>query len=175
MMRVETVPIFTFGELSDDAKARAIESARAAGWGEDGWGEEWRESLDKAAEALGFTVKDWSVGGRGTFCSIDAGPHSDAMTGVRAWKWLHNNGVADAIAEPCPFTGYCGDEALLDPLRAFLLAPDGRSVEEVFEDCATSWARAWEEDMEYQSSDEAIAESLEVNEVEFTGSGDLWS
>lgn len=173
-MRTEEVKVFKFSELSDEAKTNAIEHARNNGWYGDAWEAEWRRSLDKASDALGFKVNNWSVGGRGTFCSIELDESIGELSGVRAWKWLQNNGVLDAIKEHGPFTGYCGDESLLGPLRDFIRMPDSQTLEDIYQDCVSSWAHAWERDMEWQQSDEYIAEDLEANVHEFTEGGRFW-
>lgn len=173
MARTFETTVYTFGELTDKAKERAIDSARSRGWGDgDAWDSEWRGALSGAADALGFTVKDWSVGTCShSYCTIDFDTEAADLSGVRAWKYLQNNGVGIAIMDPCPFTGFCGDEALLDPLRAFLLKPDDTNLLGLFQKCVDSWVSAWVSDMEYESSDEAITESIEANEVEFHENG----
>jgi len=176
-MRIKTTVLYHFDELpTDEAKERAIESARERGWYDgSGWEGEWRDALKGAEETLPFSVRDWEVGlWSPSFVTIDTDEDAGSLVGVRAWKWLHANGIAEAIADPCPWTGYCGDEAFLDPLRAFLARPDlGTTLEDLLQACADSWVSGWVQDMEYQTSDEAIAESLQANEYEFDEAGNL--
>jgi hypothetical protein len=72
----------------------------------------------------------------------------------------------------CPFTGYCFDEVLLDPIRAFLKKPDSRSYLDLMNDCVANWAKAYQDELEYNDSDEAVDEMLDVNCYEFTECGD---
>lgn len=170
-MRTETRTLYTYDELSERAQERARDGARSSGWYGDAWAEEWRDTLKSASAVFGVSV-DWEVGGRGTYCSVtfdvaDVGE----LRGVRAWKYAHAQ-WAEAIAAECPFTGYCGDESFLDPLRAFLKRPAlDVTLADVFVDCGASWASAWESDMEFQQSDEYVGEDLEANGHEFTKDG----
>jgi len=175
-MRTETVDIYRFEELEPHAQERAIERASSSGWYGDAWADEWRDTLKAAERALPIRVKDWTVDPWGlTDATIETTDEQlEDLSGVRAWKWIHNSGLADAIAKPCPWTGYCGDEAFLAPLRAFILRPDARFLGDLFQECGDAWARGWRDDIEYQMSDEAIGEDLTINEVEFTEDGDLY-
>jgi len=175
-MRTEAVSIFQFEDLEPIAQERAIERARAAGWYGNAWADEWRESLKCAERALPIRVKDWTVDPWGpTDATVETMDEEiEHLSDVRAWKWIHNSGLADAIAKECPFTGYCGDEAFLAPLRAFIRRPDSRALGDIFQECGDSWACGWRDDIEHQMSDEAIREDLICNEVEFTEDGELY-
>tara|TARA_E500000305_G_C4028231_1_gene243101 strand:+ start:4040 stop:4567 length:528 start_codon:yes stop_codon:yes gene_type:complete len=175
-MRTETFTIYTFEELSGEVQAVAIENARERfDYGLE-WGDKWRETIQVASETLGLIVDDWSVNpwGRSHARVEMRDDVAASLSGVRAWKWLHSNGVAEAIREDCPFTGYCGDESFLDPMRAFLKKPTDATLQELVSECADSWAKAWAADMEYLQSDEAIRESLIANGREFTANGGLY-
>lgn len=174
--------VFTYDELSPEAQETARDAARARGWYGDAWSNEWRASLDKASDAIGLRVRDWSVdpfGGRSYVSGVGTGYDYkvDELQGVRAWKWLARN-VAPAIGAEgdCPFTGYASDESLLAPLRAFLARPNlTDTVRDVLAACATAWAKAWAEDMVDQHSDEYVADDLTANEYEFTADGSFWN
>jgi hypothetical protein len=180
MPTTHTITTYTFAELSAEAQERAIENARDdQGFRGEAWSEEWRDTIQEAERVLPFGFDGWEVESSGSglvrgYALLD---DADAATlsGVRAWKWLQNNGVAAAIGEPgsMPFTGYCGDEALLDPLRAFLARPDESvAIENLAQDCLESWALAWSRDMEYQYSDEAVREELSNrDDIEYLETG----
>lgn len=179
-MRTESFTVYTFDELSDDAKARALDSYRdkfSHFIGSD-WSEEWRRSIESAQDAFGFRIRDWSVNQFDySFSRLvidDLGDFPENPSGVRLWKYLRNSGLADRVSDDCPWTGYCGDEAFLDPFRDFMLRPDARSWGELVADCVESFFRVWQLDVEYQYSDEAIRETIEANEYEFLESGDLY-
>lgn len=71
----------------------------------------------------------------------------------------------------CPFTGFCGDEDLLDPIWKFLEKPDGTTFEELIGECMDSLTKSVVADMEYQESFEYFEEHCSGNEYEFTEDG----
>lgn len=173
-MRTCTVELYTYDELTTEAQTRARDAARSRGWfNGDDWEGEWRDTLIKGADALDLTVGDWSVGlDSYTHTSVTLQDDVAELAGVRAWKYLQRYVDVIGAEGSCPFTGYCGDESFLDPLRAFLKRPDTTStVQDIMEACATSWANAWLAEMEYQITDESVADSLTANEYEFTEVG----
>jgi len=176
-MKTCTVTLYTYSELDEQAQKRARDAARARGWYGDAWSEEWRDSLTKAADALDFRVKGWSIdpcGRRGTYCDVEVTDDDVAeLQGARAWKYLRAN-YADAIATDCPFTGVMSDETLLGPLRAFLKRPNTHdTVQDIMDACADAWATGWAEDIEFQTLDEYVAEDLEANGYDFTATDDF--
>jgi len=196
-MRTEQVEIFKYDELSDAAK----ESARSWYFGEGfeyHWSNEWIESLKGFAEQFPVKVLTWEANPH-SYSSIGIETHFYAysyeiddnireLSGVRAFKWLVNNGhdmvrnngdktlekVINAVDGTCPFTGYIGDCSPLDPLADFLKKPDSRTLGELFQACADKWLKDFIADMEYQESDEYVAGHMMANEYEFTASGEFW-
>ena len=170
----EAVTLYAFSELSEEAQARAIDTASQDPYRGSDWDNEWRDSLTEACKVLPMRVDRWEVNYCGSYACAEFteeyGYYQDAesLSGVRAWKWLHNNGIAEAIGEPgsCPFTGYTGDESLLDPLRSFLRAPDACTLGELMLQCADSWAQGWQTDIEWQFSEECLREELESDDEE---------
>jgi hypothetical protein len=178
MAQTRTITVYSFSELNDDAKAYAIEAYRSAGM-EPAWCDEWIDSMrafEKVAPVYNVTFE--AGGYRCASVSFEpyGGYYIDdvmALSGVRAWKWLVNNGWRDlATNGDCPLTGYCGDEDLLDAIRKALKNPKGiASIYDVFNDCLHDWVFAFNADLEHQESDEYIAEMLEENGYEFMGDG----
>ena len=79
-----------------------------------------------------------------------------------------------AAGQDCPFTGYCGDETLLDAIRKALANPAAiTSLRDVFNDALQSWAWAFESDINHWHSEEAIREDIEANGYEFNANGTL--
>ena len=75
----------------------------------------------------------------------------------------------------CPFTGYCMDETLLDPIRAFIKYPSPNTdYEMLIYDCLHSWLYACRDAYEYWLTPEAITEDIECNEYEFMEEGQLY-
>jgi hypothetical protein len=71
----------------------------------------------------------------------------------------------------CPLTGYCGDHSLLDPIYEFMKKPRNITFRELLEECFEKWIKYFNEDRDYQSSDEFLEEEAEANEYEFTQDG----
>jgi hypothetical protein len=169
---------YKFDELDPKVQAKVVEQWRYNDTFH--WGDEWRDSLKAFAGRAPLTIRDWSVGYPGTYVSFEMdeddnyGDGLGTMSGVRAWKWLVNNGWNRLVGGDCPFTGYCGDEALLDAIRTALAYPSKiTSLRSVFQDALHDWAKAFEQDLDYWHSEEAIREDIEANGYEFYGDGSL--
>jgi len=70
-------------------------------------------------------------------------------------------------------TGYCMDDALLQPIYDFLRKPDSRTLKDLYDDCFNAFIESWNRDVEYQYSDECIIETIKANEYEFTENGEI--
>jgi hypothetical protein len=75
------------------------------------------------------------------------------------------------IEEGCPFTGVCYDQDLLDPIYKFLRKPDKRDFKELLEDCLSSLNKSVQGEIEGNSEDDAISDTIISNEYEFTADG----
>jgi hypothetical protein len=173
MARVLEVTVYKLDELDADVRQRVISN-----WREGDtffWSDEWRDSLDAFAKIAPLTIRNWEVGYRSNGVTFDMDENVADLSGVRAWKWLVNNGWAKlATGQDCPFTGYCGDEDLLDAIRAAIANPASiTSLRDVFADALHDWAKAFERDIDHWGSEEAIREDIEANEYEFNANGTL--
>jgi RecG-like helicase len=81
---------------------------------------------------------------------------------------------AITLTNSCVLTGWCVDEDILEPIYKFLESPDNRTFESLLEECLESWRIAWEKEMEYESSDEYISETIIANEYDFTEDGEMY-
>lgn len=90
---MRTLNVFTFNELSETAKLKAVECYRAYRGGNDFYFSEYKASLEAFAEDVGITIKDWSYGLDGCSVRFDLGDREglDTMTGARAYAWVVNN------------------------------------------------------------------------------------
>ncbi len=167
-MRQKTITLYTFDELSDEAKANACEAFRNNGF-EYHWSDEWKQSLRGFLDAFPVNLKNWSVSTCGqTWFKYAMMNEDDAdLTGQALAD------ILPVLGEECPFTGYCGDESFLAPYRAFMLKPDERSYSELMSDCLNSGFNDWESDMEHQESDEYIGDFLQANGYEFEENGNM--
>lgn len=209
-MKTIEVQIYSFDELSEKAKQKAINNYRDNN-SEIAWAEENRQTLEKFAEIFPIKITNWSYGGRGEGVSFyfTLNDCIEEMTGQRLAKYIWNNYKRDLfkgkyyslwskkeksykyykegypvlktryskilLDNSCVLTGYCVDDDILQPVYDFLNKPiEGVSFRDLLENCFDSWITACNNGIEYQNSDEYIAEELINNEYEFTENGKLY-
>lgn len=177
-MQTVTIEIFTFDELPESAKETAREWYRAQGdcWH---WHEEWWQSAKAFSEIAPIKVWGADYDRMETSTEWTGDLETARLSGLRAWKWLRNNGwfeLANRNAMgDCTLTGYYGDCPLFDPIKQYAAKP--LAVPELgvlFEDCIYSWLKAARDDMEWHYSDECIDEHLEMNGYQFTIEGKFY-
>lgn len=90
---MRTLNVFTYNELSDAAKLKAVESYRTYRHCADFDFSEYKASLEAFADDIGVTIRDWSYGLDGCTVNYDLGDREglDTMTGARAYAWIVNN------------------------------------------------------------------------------------
>lgn len=90
---MRTLNVFTFNELSETAKQKAVECFRAYRSGIDFDYSEYKASLAAFADDLGININNWSYGLGGCTVDFDFGDLEglDTMTGARAYAWIVNN------------------------------------------------------------------------------------
>ena len=175
-MRVKEIKIYEFSELSAKVKVAVLDKERVH---PDvfPWSDEWVNSLTSFCEHFNLTDLRYSVSAwNHSHCSAALSDEDlQSLKGVRLWKYLKNNGLVNDkfLSGDCPFTGYYGDESLLDPIREFMGKPSGITYPGLLDQCFASWIKGYVADEEYAYSDEALIESLDANEVEFFEDGRL--
>ena len=144
-MRIIETEVYTFDELSDDAKENAkIELVSEYFWADDAIA-----SLYAFADEIGVKIIDYRIDWS---CS--------AISHVK-WEWYVDEHKNDLSVEE--LTGYCMDYPLID---------EWNKTKDV-DDAIGSWLYNCESDYEYQQSDEYMSEHCEANEYEFTKEGTL--
>ena len=100
-MRTAEVKIYSFDELSDEAKERAH-----ANWLNEGhehfWAGEARDTIKAFESEFGVTIRNWRYDSSGYGYDIDFGGISDEvleLSGNRARAWIWNN-HGDMLIEP---------------------------------------------------------------------------
>ena len=175
-MRTETIEIYKFNELSEEAKEKAhqnfLNSER-----EYFWIDENLESLKKGLEYFDFNLSDWSINyhcATNAYLKIESNHYDnqEELSGIRLWKFLqdyihgyrtnslkypHKNGLLEGN---CPFTGYCADENFLDPIRKFIEKPTDKTFQELMEECAYEVMNVIELDYDYQNSIEFFSNQI---------------
>jgi hypothetical protein len=172
-MKHVTIKVYTYSELSEQAQERAREWFIGDGcWH---WGGEWWQSAQEFSDIAPIDILSADYNRAEVDISWSADSETSELSGLRAWKWLQNNGwfalAAQNVKGGCTLTGYCGDCPLFDPLQEYASAPlSVPSLEQVFYECAQAWVTQASGDLDYYQSEEYIAESG----FEFTESGEFW-
>jgi hypothetical protein len=196
-MRTKTIKIYSFNELSEEAKENALREYRDNNT-EIFWESETLESLKGLFENCnGVSLKDYSLGEYQSCIEISfTNEEVEEFTGKRAMAWLENNllsniripfnsfavnGTRKKLAQygqyyrggmikPCPFTGYCVDDDFIDSLVKDIKGGD--DLKSAFENLASVYQKIIQNEVEYQNSEEFIADYFESNDVEFDEAGE---
>lgn len=176
MPRTIETTVYQFDELSERAKERARDWYRSGVcWS---WSEEWWDSAQAFSQIAPIKITEADYNRAHVSYRWTGDDDVANLEGVRAWKWLHNNGWFEWAAREktgaCTLTGYCGDAPFADPLIDDYLHHPARvpDLKQVFYEMAQSWVREAQSDMEYCYSDESVDENIRANEYEFTEQGD---
>jgi len=187
-MKTKVINLYSFDELSEEAKEKAIEEYRYSDR-DYFWMEDNIQSVIKALEHFGFDVLDYSVdyssAARSSFKLSNKNYfNEEGLKGARLWKWLNNQKesiipiyekkYANVYESSCPFTGYFMDEVFLDVFRKFLAKPsENITLDYLIDQAVEACLRATQEDYEHQNSDEFISEELENMGEVFDKEGSL--
>lgn len=158
-METVQIDVFTFDELSEEAKEKAREWWRAdCGFA---WSDESRGSIEAFCDHFDVRLKNWEV------CPYSSPIYStDAEN--RHFRGLRLSQV-DRDAMP---TGYCLDATLWITFHdQFKKTGDAKGA---FDAALWEAFKAWRDDMEWQLSDECVDELLTINEYQFEESGKFW-
>ena len=176
-MREETIKVFAFDELGAEAKERVRDTLRS--W-PDLWS--WQKEWEESAEAFSAIAPIRIGGARFDHASVDVDWTGDDavgdLSGLRAWKWLNNNGWFDLAAKnaqgSCTLTGFMGDCSLFDPIHRYAADPlNVPTLWGLFYSCAQSWVCEARQDLEWSYSDEHIDEMAHAN-FEFLADGRIY-
>jgi hypothetical protein len=197
-MRTQTINIYSFDELSEEAKEKALNDYR------EGMTEIF--GIDETVESLkglfkncnGITLKNWSLGDCQSWLNVTfENDEIGDFTGKRAMSWIENNllvniripensfamnGTRRKLAQYgqyyragmikcCPFTGYCADDDFLQDLISEV--KQGTDLKTAFEGLAVTCQKLIQNEQEYQQSEEYIKEHFEMNNCEFDEDGNL--
>lgn len=139
---MKMIPVYTFQELSDKAKERAINHFRE---GRDfPWHGDYEKSLQHFAKCLNLEIKDYNIGYPGTYITAD-------YRGLR--------GLTLKAAKTLKLSdGFCAGEGLQENfVSEFEKKGDAKAAAEY---ALREFTREWEEDIDYYFSEECIREQL---------------
>lgn len=176
MKKIE-ITLYKFSELSEESKKVAIGHKRDIDC-EFHWFYDYLNSLKSGLKFFNFELKDYSIDwGTFEFCEFEIKASFDdsilSLYGIRLYKYIVNNYDIKNLKD-CPFTGYCGDEDFLAPVRDFLKKPYDITFEHLMEKCCERLIKSGCDDYEHQISDERISEQLENSDDYFTINGNYF-
>ncbi len=115
--------------------------------------------------------------GKGKYYSTD-GTYDAA--GKHHYK--HRSSKCTKEYDNCPLTGYCMDNSLIIPILNYVRKTgeykaktlkqwEAVTLEDIINDCCSTWAKDCNNDAEHQASMEAFIEACEANNYIFTSAG----
>lgn len=157
-MQQVTINIYQYSELSEQAKEKAKDWYFGTGF-EYCWINESIDSLKAFCSQFGIKLLDWSL------C-----PHSYSYIKTNAeHDFFRDFTLKHALALPEYPIGYCMDETLRQSFIEYF--KEKGSAWLAFQHAIGKAKYAILSDMEYQESDEYIAEIMEANQYTFTETG----
>ena len=155
---MQTIDIYSFDELSDKAKETAISNYRSNCF-EYAWQDESHESLKAFCGLFGVEVTGYSIG-----TWVHSYIETDAKNGhFRGWNKQKVNAIPEFLTE------YCLDCAFIEAFkREFEKTGDAFYS---FNEAIDAGLKDWVADLEYQESNEYIADFLTANEFQFLENG----
>lgn len=200
MPQTISTTVYTFDELSDEAKEVAIQNERngRSYFNDIPWRSEYADSLSAFCDRFGVTT-DVHYDDRNYIRQSTLPEYGESIRGLRLRTYVINN-YSDVLYERkkqyvngygskhrisrvfmtetcCPFTHFCGDEALLQPIRDFVTGKTSHrptyDLNDLLSDCVHSFNLAWECEVDTYYSDETITEYLREWEFQFTEDGEL--
>lgn len=151
-MHTETVTIYSYSELSEEAKATAYKA-----WEPDyAFEADNRRTLEAFCTAFGIEVTEYLYNSYLYKYRWSAGKEEEGEERIR-------RGIS--IFEP---TGFYLDDVILGPAKQ---PTEGKVFGSVIEECLEAFFSACRQDVEYTQSQEYFAEFAENNEFEFYENG----
>jgi hypothetical protein len=160
-MQIKKIAVFNFAELSDPAKGQVLAYFRERV--DYPWFSDALASIKAFVEHFNGRILDYSIGGEVYRSYVKTTIDPSYFRGVK---------LKDIDHTQMP-TGYCLDCTLWGTMKEeFSKTGDAfyayqQAIESALADIAS--------DVEYQYSDEAIIESIEINDYEFTEDGEIAS
>lgn len=159
-MKTISLTIYSFDELDDAGKERAISDWRNSGT-DYFYIDDAINSMKTFCQFFGVTVKDYEIG-TCSYSYVDTNAENRHFRGLKLRQFSPDN---------MP-TGYCGDYPLWNTFyNVFKASGDALRA---FNDAIDAWVKDTVRDMEYQESDEYIAEHLTANEYRYTADGRVY-
>ena len=194
-MKTLEIKLYSFDELSDEAKNKAIQNYKKEYCEEIGtfWQEENFNSIKAILNFFDVKIKyfeiDFSSAARSFInweFTSDYSEELKNLSGSRLFKYILNNyigkktGSFDSVFDGkhdmgrCLFTGYYADHDIIYPVIEFLEKPTKSiNFEDLINNVIYAGLNYIEKDYNYQNSDEAIIDDLLANNLYFNASGKI--
>ena len=202
-METITIDAYSIHELSQDAAEYAIEQEREArSQHNHPWADEAYDSLRDFCKWFDVEVRPHPHSWTGEVWLENVKLEHwlednqwDGLQGERLRRWIDKN-YGSILRKPkvygdkygsgkkrtsriateetdCPFTGYCMDYTLLEPILRYVTKgmPKHYTYGDVMDECIGAFNRSITSEYEYWLSDEAIVEDFEANGALFTENG----
>lgn len=129
------------------------------------------EYADEVWDMTGLRLRTWLLN------NFDGvlwkGKYFSLTTNTSPYRYVHRYSKAIIERASCPFTGYCMDDNLMDPIHKFIEKPDSRTLEDLLSECLWTWIHACQSEVEHQNSFEYFKDAAEINEWEFDQHGKM--
>ena len=176
-MRTIKLKLYSFDELSKEAKQKALENYVHSA--EYFWGDDAIKSLEGFCKHFECSLKkysiDWLEGYRNEY-SFYIPEHMRNLSEEEMGEYIESMGSYDKETlkgtGECKFTGYCADEDAADGARKAYFEGE-RNIDEILGTGFESWYSACKSDFEYQLTEEYYSEHCEANEYEFYENGEM--
>lgn len=201
-MQTIKVNVYNYTELNDNAKQRVKDWVFRDGyfWADEAWAS--LRSLKKIFPGLNIESADFSPYADVEYRESQIDENLLNLSGARLRTWLINN-IYEYLWErqpqgkytknentgkwsykrrsriiyketSCPFTGYCMDDDILQPIRDFIATPSDKiDFSDLIWKCIHAWKISAEADCKGQESDEYLADLCETNGYQFYENGEI--
>ena len=189
----QTVKVFTFNELSQEAQNNAYESSLEGN--EYPWYKENEDSLKAFCDY--FYIANYNHNEYSISFQFNTDEDIKHLKGVRLATYIYNNYIKDLykgkyiskhcpgksrhskcqVEISCPWTGYCMDDILLSNILKFIERPRDNSVtfDELIQYCLDEWLETVNMDIEdYYSYERFLEYETEGSDNEYTENGELY-
>ena len=175
-MKTIQVNVFSFSELSDEAKEKALKN-----WGESDidyfWGNDAVKSLQAFIEHFNGDLSNYNIDFLEPYRNNYHITVPDNMTAKEIFSLLkqlgsYNKKTLRGDGE-CKLTGYCMDEELIDGFRRAWFNSERDLMQLIYAGIHT-WEQAIKSDYEYEFTEEFFKDHAESNNYEFTEDGERY-
>lgn len=157
-MRTETITIYSYSELSEEAKATAYKAWEP----DDAFEADNRRTLEAFCTAFGIEVTEYVYNAYHYVFYWDADPEIKEIRKPELDGYIRHR---LSLFEP---TGFYLDDVILGPAKQ---PTEGKVFGDVINECLTAFFSACCEDVKYTQSQEYFADFAENNEFEFYENG----